>query len=49
MLSDKAAVQDVGYELIARYGKPLASISFLSLAEFAVSFLVLWVSGPETI
>jgi hypothetical protein len=48
MLSDRAAIKDVGAELMARYGTALASISTLALAELAVSSLVLWVSCPTT-
>lgn len=42
MLQEKAAIQDVGHELLARYGKLLASMSTLSLTGFAFSSLVLW-------
>ena len=49
MLSDKAAIQDVGHELMARYGKPLASMSALGLTELALSAFALWVSSPDTI
>lgn len=48
MLSDKAAIKDIGSELIARYGTALASISTLALAELTFSSLVLWVGSPDT-
>jgi hypothetical protein len=49
MLTDRAAIRDVGHELMVRYGTTLASLSTLALVELVVSFIVLWVSGPTSL